>query len=269
MFCDVALSPCPNDTYLFHAWIAGLTNGEIKPKPIYADIETLNEWAMEGRFPLTKLSFGCYQYLLDHYQLLPIGSALGRGFGPKLIAKTSFPLEEMGTKKVAIPGKMTTAHLLFDRLIGRFQSKLFCSYDEVTSLIANDIVDCGVIIHETRFTFAQAGLVEIADLGVLWESTHKALLPLGGLAIKRSLPESQKKMIVENLKNSLNYAKTHPNASSSFILGLSQEKERSVIDQHIKLYVNQETEELSLEGIDAIGKLLHCPNPNKWLYQYP
>lgn len=263
----IALSPCPNDTFLFHAWIKGLVGLEVRPEPTYADIETLNEWAFEDRFPLTKLSFSCFKHVLKNYQLLPIGAALGIGMGPKLIAKKPFSLSELSSKQVALPGKFTTAHLLFDSLLGTCQSKVFCRYDEVLSLLANGSADCGVIIHETRFTFQKAGFIEIADLGSLWDQIHRTPLPLGGLAIRRNLSDCQKKQITQSLKDSLSYARQYPDESIDFILSLSQEKEQNIVDRHIQTYVNQETEILSEEGIFAIGALLKCPDHTKWLYQ--
>lgn len=244
-----------------------MVGSQIPPQPVYADIETLNEWAFEKRFPLTKLSFACFQQVLKEYQLLPIGAALGENVGPKLIANHPFSLEEIPTKRVALPGKWTTAHLLFDHLIGGHScTKVFCRYDEILSLLKRGSVDCGVIIHETRFTFQQAGCVEIVDLGHLWHQTYRCLLPLGGIAIQRNLPDSQKTLIAQTLQASLLHARQYPQLSVDFILSLSQEKDQNVIERHIQTYVNEETEKLSPSGIAAINSLLQCSDPDQWLW---
>ena len=163
----VALSPCPNDTFLFHAWLKGLIGNSLNPNPTFGGIEQLNRWAVQGRFPLIKLSFATFAQVTDRYQLLPIGSALGNHAGPKIIAKEPFDLAEIPSKRIAIPGQATTAHLLFKSLAPPSKEKLFCTYDQIFKLLDEDAADCGIIIHESRFTFKKPGCYEIADLGKL------------------------------------------------------------------------------------------------------
>ncbi|MFZ0564690.1 MAG: 1,4-dihydroxy-6-naphthoate synthase [Chlamydiales bacterium] len=267
MILPFAISPCPNDTFLFHAWIEKKVGQKVQPKVSYADIQQLNQWAYEGNFPLIKLSFNCFGKVVNHYQLLPIGNALGFNCGPKIISKSPFPIEEIHEKRVAIPGKDTTAHLLFERLIGQVKEKRFCLYHEIESLINNQTVDAGVIIHETRFTFKQAGFVEIADLGTLWHKQFQLPLPLGGLAIRRDLSHSLKDLIIRTLQDSLRFALFHPEKSLSFILSHSQEKDPHVVSQHIQTYVNAETKALSSKGKRAIELLLNLETNNGWLYE--
>ncbi len=261
---EIALSPCPNDTYLFHAWIEGKIGPP--PRPYYADIEELNGWALEGRFPLIKLSFACFAEVLKSYELLPIGSALGFNCGPKLIAKAPFPLEEFKEKVVALPGRHTTAHLLTKRLLQEPRAKRFCLYHEIESLIERGDVDCGVIIHENRFTFEKKGFCQLLDLGERWERLYSAPLPLGGLAIKRSLPTNVKQEILSLLQQSLTYARTYPEASRPFVIKHSQEKDPRVVAEHIATYVNKETEALSPRALQAIGSLIGLSQPEKWLF---
>jgi 1,4-dihydroxy-6-naphthoate synthase len=270
MSIPIAISPCPNDTYLFHAWIRGEVGQTLSPHVTFADIEQLNTWALAETYPLTKLSFSCFTSLVDRYQLLPIGSALGVHSGPKLIAKTSFPLGDLPTKRVAIPGRETTAHLLLSRLLPPPKEKRFCLYSDVPTLVAKEEVDCGLIIHETRFTFQELGFHELADLGELWEEeTATPLLPLGGLAISRHLPEHLKREIVEILERSLAYARSHPKWSLPFILHHAQEQTPEIVQKHISTYVTEETASLSPAGIEAIEHLLPCTLPTDWLYRLP
>lgn len=254
----VALSPCPNDTYLFHAWIEGFVGQDIPAEAVFADIQKLNENALAESFPLIKLSFHCLSRLWHAYQLLPVGSALGNHCGPKIISKMPFSLEELPTKKIAVPGEGTTAHLLLERLLPSPKEKIFCLYHEIASLVDQGVADCGVIIHESRFTFQAAGFVEIADLGEIWYEETLAPLPLGGLAISRKLPDSTKKRVVAILRESLHYAQTNPKSGLPFILHHSQEKEEMCVRKHIDTYVTQETHQLSTIGIKAIETLLDC-----------
>ncbi len=249
----IALSPCPNDTYLFHAWITGEVGEELPIEPYYADIQQLNEWALMRRYPLIKISISLYPEIEKDYELLPVGAALGFNCGPKLIAKTPFPPEEISQCRVAIPGLHTTAHFLLNRLLPPPKEKLFCLYHEVAALINAGVVDCGLIIHESRFTFAQAGLHEIVDLGSLWHQQTELPLPLGGLALSRSHPKAP---IISILKASLAAAHRSPEKALPFILHHSQEKDPHIVLQHIATYVTDETAQLSPRGQQAIHTLL-------------
>lgn len=265
-FCRLALSPCPNDTYLFHAWITGIVGKELPAQAVFADIEQLNAWALKGAFPLIKLSFSCFKKVVQNYQLLPIGAALGFYCGPKIIAKHSFPLSELHQKKIAIPGRETTAHFLLSRLQLPVKEKVFCLYHEIASLIRSERVECGLIIHESRFTFQEAGFVEIADLGEMWHEETHLPLPLGGLAVARALPDAAKQQIASILHDSLKHARLHPEMPLPFIVSHAQEKNLEVVRKHIDTYVTEETGGLSTEGIYAIETLLEDQLPKDWLY---
>jgi 1,4-dihydroxy-6-naphthoate synthase len=265
MKIDAALSPCPNDTFLFYGWIQGILGKEIPLSPHFADIEELNRWALAKKFPLIKISFATFPYLLQDYELLPVGAALGFHCGPKIIARSPFPLEQLPFKTIAIPGVHTTAHLLLKQLLLSTGEKSFCPYHKVASWIDDKTVDCGLIIHESRFTYLREGFVEIADLGELWHQKTGAPLPLGGLAIARSLPPPIKWKILSTLQESLSFAQRHIDQTLPFVLLHSQEKEPAAVLQHIETYVTRETSSLSDNGIRAIQLLLDCGPPEKWL----
>lgn len=249
----IAISSCPNDTYLFYAWIKGFVGQEYPLSPTYADIDSLNKWAQNLEFPLIKVSMPCYGKIRDHYTLLPVGMALGFGVGPKVIAKKKWKFDQIAKKKVAIPGLDTTANMLFDCFFSS-KEKVFCPYDQVMTLIKNGEADLGVIIHETRFTFEKEGLVEIADLGTLWENKFSLPLPLGGIAVKRNL--GLEKAFSTILQKSFLYAKEHFEQMFSFILEHSIEKDVEVVKRHIDLYVNSETFHLSHIGKQAVEQFL-------------
>jgi len=249
-----AISPCPNDTFLFYAWIKGEVGKELACEPHFYDIQQLNQLAAKKKFPLIKLSFYALSKLLDDYELLPIGAALGKGQGPKIISKTPFSLEELSKKRIAIPGKQTTAHLLLDLLAPKPKAKHFCLYHEVEESVAKGKVDCGLIIHESRFTYEKAGFYEICDFGLLYEKLFQSPLPLGGLALRKDYLE-QKETIISILEESLAFARAHPEKCRDFILQNSQEKDPAVVQAHIDLYVNEQTRHLSKEGYAAIDRL--------------
>lgn len=251
MKLSCAISPCPNDTFLFYGWIKNLIDHPLELDVSFFDIESLNELGFTNSFSLIKLS--CFTLgKLKAYQPLPIGAALGFHQGPKLIAKKNFPLKDLEKMTVAIPGKGTTAHLLFQDLLPIPKKKIFCLYHEVFDLL--DEVDAAIVIHESRFTFEKRGFYELADLGTLFSQKYHLPLALGALALKNG-EGSKKELIIAGLRKSLIYAKNHPEDALKFVLEHSQEKDLSIINQHISLYVNNETEKLSWQGIKAIEKI--------------
>lgn len=262
----VAFSPCPNDTFIFHAWTCGKLDGSPIMQPILADIQQLNEWLHEGRYPVTKASVASIRQVLDDYIILPVGAAIGFGCGPIIISKEPFSLEEISSKKVALPGKDTTAHLLFEHLCKKPTEKIFCTYDQIIEKIVNDEADCGVIIHETRFTYQKFGLTSIADLGDLWEKKTSLPIPLGVTLAKRSLGNEKLQEITHTIQRSIEYAKSHAEAAKDYISSLSQEKNNDVNQKHIDLYVSEETYQLSPKGMRSIATLLRLPETTAdWL----
>jgi len=259
----LAFSPCPNDTFLFHAWVHQMGSFPLTIDPITLDIQKLNTSIKKGTYPISKVSINCLGHILSDYILLPTGCALGFGNGPKIIARENFPLSELHKKKLAIPGKDTTAHLLQQVLCPNPAKKIFCSYDEIIPLILQGKCDAGIILHETRFTFQHSGLTEITDLGHLFEKNYQLPLPLGGIVAKRNLGNTLLQEISTCLKKSLTIAKQDPTLSKEYIKNFSIEKDEIVIQKHIDLFVNEETMQLSTLGIKAIDKLLSLGEEKK------
>ena len=253
---SAAFSLCPNDTFLFHAWATGRVGKQIPLRPVLSDIQNLNEWALQEKYPLIKVSMHCFGQIQNHYQLLPVGCALGHGLGPKLVSKVPFALSQMTDKVVAIPGKDTTASLLCHLLLPDPKKTIYTTYDQIVPLIQQDKADAGIIIHETRFTFQSLGLAELADLGTLWEKTYNSPLPLGGIAVHRNLNSPSLQNIIKALQESLLCAWLDPQASASYAMERSLEKDPKVVGQHISTYVTQETFQLSSVGISAVDALL-------------
>lgn len=222
------------------------------------DVEELNRKAFSGELDITKLSFHAWMHLSDTYQLLTSGSALGKNCGPLLISKNPVN-SDLGQwiqgKKIAIPGKYTTANLLLSIAFPQPFEKVEMIFSDIENAVLGGKVDAGLIIHENRFTYASKGLHKLIDLGEFWESTFHHPIPLGGIAVKRSLPEEVKKSINEQLKRSIHSAFSSPEVSD-FVKEHAQEMEEQVMRQHIALYVNDYSKELGKEGKEAISFLI-------------
>lgn len=258
MSIPVAFSSCPNDTFLFHAWVHNLIDARCEPS--LHDIEQLNQLAIKRRFPLIKVSFGCLPLLLENYAMLPVGAALGHGCGPLIVAREPFDLSDLSTKRIAIPGEHTTAHLLLQTLAPEPLEKHFCLYHEIDDLLHAGTVDCGLIIHEQRFTHP---FHLIADLGALWEERFALPIPLGCLVADKSLGHEKLEQLTTTLRASLQYAWDNPEASADYVRTHAQDKDPVVIHQHIDTYVTEETLNLSPTGRKAINHLLnHAKHTN-------
>lgn len=243
----LGISFCPNDTFSFAHL---LQENEFDWK--LADLETLNEQAIDKQLDVVKVSAALYPQIEQEYQILQSGSALGFNIGPKVIAKENVKLE---SATCALPGKYTTVSFLFDLFFPQVTKKIFVRYDEIMPLIRRDSAHMGVIIHESRFTFQKEKLIEIADLGKLWELEFALPLPLGIVVAKRSLGEEKIIQIENRLTSSIARAKLEPEKVWEFVKANSTEKKDDVIQSHIDLYVNEETSRLSTLGKKALHTL--------------
>lgn len=249
-------SPCPNDTFMFHALVHQLIdtsdfNFDVKME----DVETLNQWASQGRLDITKLSFNAYLKLTDIYQLLHAGSALGRGVGPLLISLPGFDEKKIlnGDAVIAIPGINTTANFLCSTFFPHAQTKVLKLFSQIENAVLSGEVDAGVIIHESRFTYLHRGLHKICDLGERWEKSTLLPIPLGGIVIKKSFSNEIKNKINSLVKQSILFGYQFPNLSKEYIKQHAQEINDNVIAQHIELYVNKFSIDLGDEGKAAVA----------------
>ena len=259
MKLTLGFSPCPNDTFIFDA----LVNQKIDTKGLefevkLEDVQTLNEWAKEGKLDITKMSYGVLPKISKDYIILNSGSALGKGVGPLLVSRNDItgietPLSEL---TIAIPGADTTAHLLFTHAFPSARNKKFMAFNQIEDAVLSAAVDAGVIIHENRFTYQDKGLIKVVDLGDYWEKKTGHPLPLGGIAAKRNLPISIIKQVDEFIKESLHFAFSNYPALPAYVTQHAQEMDEKVMRQHIDLYVNDFSISLGDYGKDAIKKLL-------------
>jgi len=259
MKLTLGFSPCPNDTFIFDALVNKKIDGEeLEFEVVLEDVETLNEWTLQGKLDITKLSFPAYFQSLDKYVLLNAGSALGNGVGPLLIAKyeTKSTKYEIGEKTIAIPGINTTANLLLRFAFPNATRKAPMIFSSIEDAVLTGQTDLGVIIHENRFTYQQKGLHKVIDLGEYWEQKMKVPIPLGGIAVKKTVDKLTSLKINKLIRKSIEYSFANYPVISSYVKQHSQTMSERVMRQHIDLYVNDFSLELGKAGKQAIEKLL-------------
>lgn len=258
MELTLGFSPCPNDTFIFDA----LVNKKIDTEGFHfnvvlEDVETLNQWAFEGKLDISKLSYPAFFQNTNEYGLLNAGAALGKGVGPILITNN-----EQGTKNeqvrlcsIALPGINTTANLLFSFAYPEATNKKFMLFSDIEDAVLNKKTDLGVIIHENRFTYQQKGLKKVKDLGEYWEEKTGQPIPLGGIAAKRSLGRDVAHKINSLIRKSLEFANNNYPSLPEYVKLHSQEMSEDVMRQHINLYVNNYSLDLEEDGRKAIEQL--------------
>ena len=254
----IGYSPCPNDTYIFYA----LTHGRISLDqivffpPMLEDVETLNCMALAGKLDVTKLSFHALGHVQDTYTMLDSGAALGRGCGPLLVTRKDRPESNPADWRIAIPGQYTTAALLLQLFLPQHSQTVIMPFDQIMDAVSSGKVDGGVIIHESRFTFQDYGLVAVQDLGQWWEDDTGLPIPLGCIAARSSLGQERIREIEQAVKASVQWAHRHPEESLGYIKQHAQELDDRVIGDHIGLYVNDFSISLGDEGRAAVKELL-------------
>jgi 1,4-dihydroxy-6-naphthoate synthase len=221
-------------------------------------VETLNNWALQGKLMVTKLSFAVYLKVKEQYELLNSGSALGRGCGPLLIAKKHIAAEDIPHLRIAIPGEHTTANLLFSIAYPEAKNKQVMLFSEIENAVLNGTVDAGVIIHENRFTYQQKGLVKLMDMGEYWEKTTGSPIPLGGIFIRKDVPADIRLQVDQLIHDSLEHAYIEYPKLSDYVKAHAQEMEEQVMRQHIDLYVNDFSLDLGQEGKAAVDRLMQA-----------
>lgn len=256
---SLAFSTCPNDTFMFEAMVHGkIPLGDIRYEVKMADIFHLNEMAMRGEPDVVKISYNTYGLVMDKYELLDAGSALGHNCGPLLISKRPLTINQIIDEglKVGIPGLNTTANLLLTFYAPRLRNKKEYIFHEIMPALLNDEIDAGVIIHENRFTYQDLGLRLIQDLGEHWESVTDMPIPLGAIVAKRSLGNERIRQIEAQMRASVEYAFAHREEVQAFVGQYAQELAPEVQQAHIKLYVNEFSISLGDKGRAAVDLLL-------------
>ncbi|HEY1428296.1 MAG TPA: 1,4-dihydroxy-6-naphthoate synthase [Candidatus Tumulicola sp.] len=248
----LAYSPCPNDTYVFAALTNGLLSNAPEVRAELLDIDELNAGAARNAYDLVKVSYGAVPYLIDRYKLLRSGGALGRGCGPLVVAKPGGVPElfaGLADRTLAIPGERTTAFLLLQLALGRRPKTNIMRFDRIVDAVANGDVDAGLIIHESRFTYREANLIQVADLGEWWEDTTALPIPLGAIAVRDDVADPA--MLSAAVRDSLRYAREHEDEIMPYVREHAFEMDDAVMRAHIDLYVNELTDDVGDLGIEA------------------
>jgi 1,4-dihydroxy-6-naphthoate synthase len=256
MKLTLGFSPCPNDTFIFDAMVHGRIDTEgLEFDYLLADVEELNRKAFAGDLDITKMSFYAYAYAVQNYLILDSGSALGHRNGPLLISKNKIDPSKLATARIAIPGKYTTANMLISIAWPEALNKTEYLFSSIEEALLKGEMDAGLIIHETRFTYYKRGLHKIADMGEYWEKLTGLPIPLGTIVVNRRLPEDIALKVNRIIRRSLEFAYHDSLASYDFVVANAKEMDSTVMNNHIKLFVNKFTLNLGKDGKKAISEL--------------
>ncbi len=259
MKLSLGFSPCPNDTFIFDALVNKKIDTEGLDFDVHLeDVQTLNNFALEDRLDFSKISYGVMPLLLNTHTLLNSGGAMGNGVGPLLISKNeNITAGDVNDLRIAIPGKNTTAYLLFSYVYPNAKNISFYVFNEIEAAVLSGEVDAGVIIHENRFTYAQKGLYKIIDLGAEWETKTKSPIALGGIVASNRIPKPIMGQVDQLIAKSVEYAFNNYPAISEYVSCHAQEMSETVMRQHIDLYVNNFSRDMGETGKNAIETLVH------------
>lgn len=256
----LGISPCPNDTFVFHALAHGLVDGAPDVAVAFADIDVLNSLAESAALDVVKVSYGAVPWLLDDYVLLESGGAVGRGCGPLLLTADGRSIAGLSGARIAVPGRRTTAYLLL-RLWAAELSVDFAAvdtlpFDQIMPAVRDGSYDAGLVIHESRFTYPAYSLHQAVDLGAWWEASTGLPIPLGAILARRSLGAQHIGDLDASIGRSVDAAWANPAASREWVMAHSQEMQPAVADAHIALYVNEFTRGLGTAGRAAAQSML-------------
>lgn len=253
----LAYSPCPNDTYIMGAWSLGLLpSSPFAPSISLLDIAQLNEAARRAEYDVIKVSVAAYPLFHQHYRILPVGAALGKGIGPILVRRPSAPPRPRASDRILIPGEHTTAHGLLRAFFPECRHTEGMLFSDIMPSLQAGFAEYGVIIHEGQFTYAQYGLELTADLGQLWTAKHQLPIPLGAICARRDMPKADCLAVAQSIRDSIAFAQQDNPAIAGYIHQHAQEMEAEVLGQHIAAYVNAFSQDLGVEGERAIVELL-------------
>jgi len=252
----LGFSTCPNDTFIFDAMVHHKIDTEgLNFELFLGDVEELNQMAINNELDITKLSYHAYAYVWEKYRILNSGSALGRNNGPLLISKQKIYPDEINDLKIAIPGKNTTANLLFSIAFPDVIKKKEYLFSDIEEAIHSNEVDAGLIIHETRFTYERDGFKKILDLGEFWENKTQSPIPLGGIVIKKSLDKNLQSKVDRVIRKSIDFAYQNPESATNYMKQFAQNMSKEIMQKHVKLYVNDYSFSLGNDGRKAISTL--------------
>ena len=252
----VAHSPDSDDAFMFY----GLATNKVRVPGLrfthtLCDIETLNRKAMEGVYDVTAISFHAYPYIQDNYALLPSGGSVGDGYGPMIVANRAYSLSEIKTKRIAVPGTMTTAYLVLKLFAPGIETDVV-PFDHILPQVVEGKHEAGLIIHEGQLTYDKSGLHRIVDLGRWWQKVTGLPLPLGGNAIRRSLGPQLMSQVATALRESIQYALDHREEALQYAMQFARDLDPQLADKFVGMYVNERTLDYGPDGREAVRRLL-------------
>ena len=255
---SIAHSPDSDDAFMFY----GLATNKVRSTGIHythtlCDIQTLNQKAREGQgfYDVTAISFHAYPYIQDNYALLPSGGSVGDGYGPMIVARRAYSPEEIKTKKIAVPGKLTTAYLVLKLFAPEVETEVV-PFDQIIPQVRAGKYEAGLIIHEGQLTFDKSGLHRIVDMGMWWRELTGLPLPLGGNAIRRRLGQELISTVARALRDSIQYALDHREEALAYALQFARDLEPQLADRFVGMYVNERTLDYGADGREAVRRLL-------------
>src|SRR5437868_5264540 len=253
----VGHSPDPDDAFMFYALAHDkIDTGGLRFRHELQDIETLNRRALRGELEVSAVSIHAYAQLLDKYALLPSGCSMGDKYGPMVVARSPWKIDDLRGKKIAVPGTMTTAFLVLKLLLGDTFTVEGLPFDKIIDAVASGQFEAGLIIHEVQLTFQNQGLKLVVDLGV-WSQDRTALpLPLDGNVVRRDLGPEVIGQISRLLKESIRYALDHRDEALDYALRYARDMDKSLADRFVGMYVNDWTLDYGPRGREAVRRLL-------------
>lgn len=253
---SIAHSPDSDDAFMFY----GLATHKVRVPGLrfthtLCDIETLNRKAQEGVYDVTAISFHAYPYIQDHYALLPSGGSVGDGYGPMIVAPRAFLPGEVKKKRIAVPGKLTTAYLALKLFAPGIEVEVV-PFDQIIPQVLEGKYEAGLIIHEGQLSYSKAGLYRIVDLGKWWQKVTGLPLPLGGNAIRRELGTQRIQSVSSALRDSIQYALDHREEALAYAMQFARDLDPQLADKFVGMYVNERTLDYGPDGREAVRRLL-------------
>jgi 1,4-dihydroxy-6-naphthoate synthase len=253
----VGHSPDPDDAFMFYALAHDkIDTGPLQFRHELQDIETLNRRALRGELEVTAVSIHAYAYLLEKYALLPSGCSMGDRYGPMVVARKPLSVNELKSRRIAVPGTLTTAFLTLRLLLGSDFAYEVVPFDQIISAVAEGKFEAGLIIHEGQLTYQNQGLHLIVDLGVWWQEKTGLPLPLGGNVVRRDLGDDTMRLISKLLKQSIQYSLDHRRDALQYALNYARDMDMALADKFVGMYVNEWTLDYGPRGKQAVTRLL-------------
>lgn len=253
---SIAHSPDSDDAFMFYGLATNkLDTGDLDYTHVLEDIQTLNEKAMRGVYDVTAISFHAYAYIADKYALLPHGASIGDNYGPVVVARDPYKIEDLSRIKIAVPGKLTSAFLALRILCPDFEYEVV-PFDQIIKAVQDSACDAGLLIHEGQLFYQDMGLQKVVDLGEWWHGWTGLPLPMGGNVIRRDLGTATIRRVSEHLHESIRYSLEHRADALAYAMQFARDMDTELADRFVAMWVNNLTLDYTERGRTAVQRLL-------------